>query len=128
MPEALEPNAAIFGRRIQHDGKDRSFAEREAGVVAGKVSDVVVLNYGSTVLSFPGAPLFPVFRKGGRTEQRSPEICNYAPSGTANASAISVFCSTSWAFPEPVAGLALAERFTERTGLPRATRSRRGSK
>ncbi len=27
----------------------------------------------------------------------------------------SVFCSSSWALAEPVAGLALAERFTERT-------------
>ena len=30
------------------------------------------------------------------------------------ASVRSVFCSNSWAFAEPVAGLALAERFTER--------------
>jgi hypothetical protein len=32
-----------------------------------------------------------------------------------NASASSVFCSTSCAFADPVAGLALAERFTEST-------------
>jgi hypothetical protein len=31
------------------------------------------------------------------------------------ASAKSVFCSSSCALAEPVAGLALAERFTERT-------------
>ena len=40
-----------------------------------------------------------------------------------------VFCSSSWALEEPVAGLALAERFTERTRmfLSLAMRSRRGS-
>src|SRR5712691_5103279 len=38
-----------------------------------------------------------------------------------------VFCSSSWALAEPVAGLALAERFTDRTGRPLATRSMRGS-
>ena len=31
-----------------------------------------------------------------------------------------VFCSSSWALAEPVAGLALAERFTERTRMFRA--------
>jgi len=40
-----------------------------------------------------------------------------------------VFCSSSWALAEPVAGLALAERFTERTRMFRACAmcSRRGS-
>jgi len=35
-----------------------------------------------------------------------------------NASVINVLCSSSCALAEPVAGLALAERFTERTGIP----------
>jgi hypothetical protein len=35
-----------------------------------------------------------------------------------NASVINVLCSSSCAFADPVAGLALAERFTERTGMP----------
>src|ERR1700722_5583772 len=34
-----------------------------------------------------------------------------------NASVSNVFCSSSCALAEPVAGLALAERFTERTGI-----------
>ena len=34
-----------------------------------------------------------------------------------NASVSNVFCSSSCALAEPVAGLALAERFTERTGM-----------
>ena len=40
-----------------------------------------------------------------------------------------VFCSSSWALAEPVAGLALAERFTDRKRrfLAWAMRSRRGS-
>src|SRR6267378_1007342 len=44
------------------------------------------------------------------------------------ARARSVFCSNSWALAEPVAGLALAERLTERTLSPRAfaRRSSRG--
>ena len=44
----------------------------------------------------------------------------------AKARLIRVCCSTSWAPPLPVAGLALGLRFTLRTGLPRATLSRRG--
>jgi hypothetical protein len=32
------------------------------------------------------------------------------------ASVSRVFCSTSWALADPVAGLALAERFTDKTG------------
>src|SRR5580658_7601080 len=43
------------------------------------------------------------------------------------ASANSVFCSTSCAFAEPVAGLALAERFTECTGRSFAMYLRRGN-
>ena len=35
-----------------------------------------------------------------------------------NASVTKVLCSSSCALAEPVAGLALAERFTERTGIP----------
>jgi len=35
-----------------------------------------------------------------------------------NANVINVFCSISCAFAEPVAGLALAERFTDRTRNP----------
>src|SRR5258706_15059526 len=35
-----------------------------------------------------------------------------------NARVIKVLCSSSCALAEPVAGLALAERFTERTGIP----------
>src|ERR1700722_14045806 len=35
-----------------------------------------------------------------------------------NASVINVFCSNSCAFADPVAGLALGERFTLRTGRP----------
>ena len=38
----------------------------------------------------------------------------------------SVFCSSSWALAEPVAVLALAERFTDRTGRPPAARSSQG--
>jgi len=34
------------------------------------------------------------------------------------ASVTNVLCSSSWALADPVAGLALAERFTERTGMP----------
>ena len=33
------------------------------------------------------------------------------------ANVIKVFCSSSWALAEPVAGLALEERFTERTRI-----------
>ena len=44
-----------------------------------------------------------------------------------NASASRVFCSTSWALADPVAGLALAERFTDNTGRPPAIRRKRGS-
>src|SRR5438477_210946 len=45
-----------------------------------------------------------------------------------NASARSVFCSSSWALAEPVAGLALGERLTERRTRPAplAMRSSRG--
>ena len=48
----------------------------------------------------------------------------------AKAKVISVFCSSSWALAEPVAGLALAERFTVRTRryLAWAMRSRRGTR
>ena len=42
------------------------------------------------------------------------------------ASASNVFCSTSCAFAEPVAGLALAERFTENTGRLRDIRRNLG--
>lgn len=50
------------------------------------------------------------------------------PLVVAKASVSRVFCSSSWAFAEPVAGLALAERFTERTRIFRACAmcSRRG--
>jgi hypothetical protein len=44
-----------------------------------------------------------------------------------NARANNVFCSTSCAFAEPVAGLALPERFTESTGRSPAMRFKRGS-
>jgi hypothetical protein len=44
-----------------------------------------------------------------------------------NASDNIVFCSTSWAFAEPVAGLALPERFTEWTGRSSAMCLKRGS-
>jgi hypothetical protein len=43
-----------------------------------------------------------------------------------NASESSVFCSTSWALAEPVAGLALAERFTVSTGRSPAILRKRG--
>jgi hypothetical protein len=42
------------------------------------------------------------------------------------AKASSVFCSSSWALAEPVAGLGLAERFTERTGRFLKIRLKRG--
>jgi hypothetical protein len=44
-----------------------------------------------------------------------------------NANVSRVFCSTSWAFADPVAGLALADRFTESTGRSPATLRKRGS-
>lgn len=44
-----------------------------------------------------------------------------------NARVNSVFCSTSCALADPVAGLALAERLTESTGLSPATLRKRGS-
>jgi len=44
-----------------------------------------------------------------------------------NASESSVFCSISCALEEPVDGLALAERFTERTGRSPAIWRRRGN-
>ena len=44
-----------------------------------------------------------------------------------NASASSVFCSTSWALAEPVAGLALPERFTECTGRSSVMCFKRGN-
>ena len=46
-----------------------------------------------------------------------------------NANANNVFCSNSCAFAEPVAGLALPERFTERSRNPSsfARRSSRGT-
>ncbi len=56
--------------------------------------------------------------------------CQLEPSAqdfpVVNASVSSVFCSSSCAFAEPVAGLALAERFTERTGslVPASLRNR----
>ncbi len=43
-----------------------------------------------------------------------------------NARVSSVVCSTSCAFAEPVAGLALADRFTDNTDLLPAMRRRRG--
>ena len=49
------------------------------------------------------------------------------PPSRSNASCSSVFCSSAWAFAEPVAGLALSERLTVRTRRPPEIRSRRGT-
>ena len=57
-------------------------------------------------------------------------ICPYVFSGCAyvvRARVTRVFCSTSWALADPVAGLALAERFTDKTERSPAMRRRRGS-
>jgi hypothetical protein len=59
-----------------------------------------------------GNPRFPCDNRG-----QSPVV-------VVKASVSSVFCSSSCAFAEPVAGLALAERFTERTCKPFACASR----
>ena len=52
----------------------------------------------------------------------SPGAGSYGALAVLNASVSRVFCSTSCALPEPVAGLGLAERFTERTARGRAKR------
>src|SRR5437588_3934821 len=52
--------------------------------------------------------------------------CDHPTSQLVKASDTRVFCSISWAPTEPVAGLALGERFTERTGRGRAMRRNRG--
>ena len=44
-----------------------------------------------------------------------------------SARSMSVFCSISCAFADPVAGLALAERFTVKTGRPPEIFFRRGT-
>ena len=64
----------------------------------------------------------------GRSAKLSAECALRAPRRryVPNARARMVFCSISWAPCEPVAGLALAERFTDSTARPRARRSRRG--
>jgi hypothetical protein len=63
-------------------------------------------------------------------ETSLPGRCFFSPgcqSTVVNASANNAFCSTSCAFAEPVAGLALAERFTEITGRSFAMYRKRGS-
>src|SRR6202030_3697456 len=48
--------------------------------------------------------------------------------GFAKSSVRRVFCSISCVVLEPVAGLPVAERFTEGTARPRESRSRRGNR
>ena len=73
-------------------------------------------------------PLVPPRRRlrlaggSGRVRARDP-----APTVPPKASASRVCCSMVWALAEPVAGLPLAERLTERTRPAAASRSRRGS-
>jgi hypothetical protein len=50
-----------------------------------------------------------------KTHRLKPAPCQFGP--VVNASVNKVFCSSSCALAEPVAGLALADRFTERTGM-----------
>ena len=61
-----------------------------------------------------------------KTNHRAPpRLPDYAFS--VNARLNKVFCSTSCALADPVAGLALADRFTDMTERPPAIRRNRGS-
>jgi len=73
------------------------------GLVAGKID-----RGGAELRRLKPAPLNPP-AFSAITNQSRPVV---------NASVTSVFCSSSCALADPVAGLALAERFTERTGIP----------
>lgn len=69
-----------------------------------------------------------IFTAGEGTSHSSAFSASVVAGGAyENARVSRVFCSSSWAFAEPVAGLALAERFTERTDLGVASLRSRGS-
>jgi len=53
-----------------------------------------------------------------KTVRSAVPICADQLGPVVKASVTNVLCSSSWALADPVAGLALAERFTERTGIP----------
>ena len=70
-------------------------------------------------------------RLGGRGASNfcnlTSDLCNLPYPCVVNASASSVFCSTSCAFADPVAGLALPDRFTDRIGRSCAILRSRGN-
>lgn len=98
--------------------REEARAQTSTGRVWRTCHDLLSVNSVTTSASVASASGFCA--SGGRR--------GYAFGVVAKARVISVFCSSSWALAEPVAGLALAERFTVRTFrfFACAMRSRRG--